>query len=581
MSFGNPYLLWLLLVVPPALALFFWWRERSRQQLLAQFIEARLLSTLTVGISPHRRKIRNALVILASVFLIIALARPQYGYDLEEVEQNGLDIVVAVDTSKSMLASDIAPNRLERAKLAAFSLMQDAKSDRLGLVAFAGQAFLECPLTADDTAFEESVRALDINAVSQGGTGIANAINTAMTAFREKGHYKALVLLTDGEDNVDETAALNAAKNAAKEGLKIFTIGIGTTAGDLIRITDADGNSDYVRDAQGNVVKTHLNEALLQQIAASTGGFYLPLRGANTMDMLYERGLEPLPKSQGVSKMIRRYHERFQWPLAIAILLLLAEILVPERKGKSSSGLQNGSPKKVRQPTITAVAQPGELPPIMNVPPSTAALLIALFLLPMTATASPTSAMHDYNSGNYTNALVEFSQLAEVQTNDLRLIFNAGDAAYRTTNYDLAENLFKQAALSQDINLQQKAFYNLGNTQFQMAKKATDLDGLISGLEIAEKTYDHAVSLNTNDTEAADNFKFTKDTVDGLKAFREMLLRAKNEADQDVRRADFHQALEIMAPIQSKLQTTVAAKQFKDFTKRLKDVDDITTPHSQ
>ncbi len=581
MSFGNPYLLWLLLVIPSALALFFWWRERSRQQLLAQFIEARLLSTLTVGISPQRRKIRHALLILASVFLIIALARPQYGYDLEEVEQNGLDIVVAVDTSKSMLASDIAPNRLERAKLAAFSLMQDAKSDRLGLVAFAGQAFLECPLTADDTAFEESVRALDINAVSQGGTGIANAINTAMTAFREKGHYKALVLLTDGEDNVDETAALNAAKNAAKEGLKIFTIGIGTTAGDLIRITDADGNSDYVRDAQGNVVKTHLNEALLQQIAALTGGFYLPLRGANTMDMLYERGLEPLPKSQGVSKMIRRYHERFQWPLAIAILLLLAEILVPERKGKSSSGLQNGSPQKVRQPTITAVAQPGELPPIMNVPPSTAALLIALFLSPMAATASPTSAMHDYNSGNYTNALVEFSQLAEVQTNDLRLIFNAGDAAYRTTNYDLAENLFNQAALSQDINLQQKAFYNLGNTQFQMAKKATDLDGLISGLEIAEKTYDHAVSLNTNDTEAAYNFKFTKDTVDGLKAFREMLLRAKNEADLDVRRADFHQALEIMAPIQSKLQTTVAAKQFKDFTKRLKDVDDITTPHSQ
>src|SRR3984957_11833379 len=132
MHWGNSNLLWLLLVIPPALALFFWWRESSRQKLLAQFIEARLLSTLTVGISPQRRKIRFTLLILVSVLLIIALARPQYGFNLEEVEEHGLDIVVAVDTSKSMLAQDIAPDRLERAKLAAQELMQEAKSDRMG-----------------------------------------------------------------------------------------------------------------------------------------------------------------------------------------------------------------------------------------------------------------------------------------------------------------------------------------------------------------------------------------------------------------------------------------------------------------
>jgi Ca-activated chloride channel homolog len=180
--------------------------------------------------------------------LIIALARPQHGFDLEEVEQRGLDIVVAVDTSKSMLTTDIAPNRLERAKLAALELMQTAGTDRLGLVAFAGDAFLECPLTIDNTAFQQSVQALDVNSIPQGGTAIATAINTALTAFKEKDHYKALVLLTDGEDNDSETGALEAAQNAAKAGLKIFTIGIGTAAGDLIRVTDANGNSDYVRD---------------------------------------------------------------------------------------------------------------------------------------------------------------------------------------------------------------------------------------------------------------------------------------------------------------------------------------------
>ena len=131
------------------------------------------------------------------------------------------------------------------------------------------------------------MQALNVNTIPQGGTAIAPAINTALTAFKESDHYKVLVLFTDGEDN-DEAGALEAAQNAAKDGLKIFTIGIGTAEGTLLRITDANGNSDYIRDADGNVVKSHLNEALLRQIAGATGGFYLPLR-PNTMDTLYEK----------------------------------------------------------------------------------------------------------------------------------------------------------------------------------------------------------------------------------------------------------------------------------------------------
>ena len=554
MRFEHSQLLWLLLAVPPALALFFWWAMRMRQKLLTQFIEARLLSQLTVGISLQRRKLSFALLILAVAFLIVTLARPQRGFDLQEVEQRGLDIVVAVDTSKSMLTADIAPNRLERAKLAALALMQTAKADRLGLVAFAGDAFLECPLTIDDTAFQQSVQALDVNTIPQGGTAIAEAINTALTAFKEKDHYKALVLLTDGEDNDSETGALEAAQNAAKAGLKVFTIGIGTAAGDLIRVTDANGNSDYVRDEQGNVVKSHLNEPLLKQIAAATGGFYLPLRGADTMDVLYDRGLAPLPKSGGTEKLVRQYHEQYRWPLAAAILLLLAEMFLPERK--IASKVQN--PKsKVKAPALAA--------------------LIAIFLLPMAAKASPASALRDYKSGNYTNALQEFSQLAETQTNDLRLVFNAGDAAYRATNYDAAQSLFQQVTLSPDLRLQQQAYYNLGNVQFQKAKQAQDLDGLQDGLEAAVKIYTRAVSLNTNDTDSVFNLGFTKNAVEQIKQFKEALRRAKGEADSAVRRAEFHRALEIMAP----LQKTVAAKQFEEFTKKLKDIDDIENPSQQ
>jgi Ca-activated chloride channel homolog len=559
MRFEHLQILWLLLVVPPAMVLLFWFANRQKQKLLAQFISARLLPVLTTGISPARQKLRFAFLILAVAFLIVALARPQHGFDLEEVSQNGLDIVVAIDTSKSMLTTDIAPNRLERAKLAALELMQRAGTDRMGLVAFAGDAFLECPLTIDNTAFQQSVQALNVNSIPQGGTAIAGAIQTAAAAFKEKDHHKALVLLTDGEDNDSETGALAAAQAAAKEGLKIFTIGIGTAAGDLIRVTDANGNSDYVRDEQGNVVKSHLNENLLQQIAGASGGFYLPLRGADTMDTLYERGLEPLPKSESSEKLIRRYHEQFQWPLAIAILFLLTEMFLPERK-KS----------KVQSPKS-------------KVETAAVAILIAFLFLPVAVNASPASALHDYNAGNFTNALAEFSRLAEIQTNDLRLVFNAGAAAYRATNYDAALQNFQIVTLSPDLKLQQQAFYNLGNTLYRMGelKFTPDADGLGAMTETwtnALQSYAHAVQLNTNDADAAFNFGFVKSQLDLIAQLREAMRRAKLDADDAVRRAQFHRALEIMNHL---MQNKIAAKQFQDYSKKLKDIDAIATPNQK
>ncbi len=554
MRFAYPHLLWLLLVLLPALVLFFLSSQRKRQALVKQFIQARLLPSLTVGLSPTRQRLRFVCLLLGVALLDVALARPQWGFTWEETTRRGLDIVVAIDTSKSMLAEDIAPNRLARAKLAALDLMQEANADRLGLVAFAGDAFLECPLTVDDTAFRESVQALDVNTLPQGGTAIAEAIKTALTAFKEEARYKVLVLFTDGEDN--EPGALQAAKEAAKDGLRIFTVGIGTPQGDLLRTTDANGNSDYIRDANGDVVKSHLNEILLQQIAAATpGGFYIPLRGANAVETLYEKGIAPLPKAESDERLVKHYKERFYWPLAAAILLLLTEMFLPERK-------RAGHATK----TVTQTS---------GVPAQTLVLLIALGALPLTAHSSPASALRDYSAGHYTNALQEFSRLAEVQTNDLRLVFNAGDAAYRATNFDLAQNLFEQVTLSPDLKLQQKAFYNLGNAQFQLAKSAKDLDGLQEGLETAEKSFEHAVTLDKNDDDASFNLAFVKNAVEQIKKFREAMRRAKSEADAAVRRAEFHQALEIMLP----LQKTFAAKQFEDFTKRLKNIDEIATPN--
>jgi len=554
MKWEHGNLLWLLLVIPPLLMLFFWWALRARQEILSRFIEARLLSALTVGVSPARQKVRFAFLIVAVMLLIAAIAQPQYGYDLETVEQNGLDIVVAIDTSKSMLATDIVPDRLERAKLAALELMQRAGADRLGLVAFAGDAFLECPLTVDNAAFQQSVQALDVNSIPEGGTDLADAINTALTAFKESGHHKALVLLTDGEDNESETGALEAAKNAAKSGLKIFTVGIGTAAGDLIRITDANGNSDYVRDDQGNVVKSHLNEPLLRQIATISGGFYLPLQGADTMDALYERGLAPLPKSESEEKTIRRYHEQFQWFLVPAILLLLAEMFLPERSLRTATN-----------PKTKAAA---------------VAILLAFLFLPNASKAAPSDALKEYDSGNFTNALADYEQLASVYTNDLRYVFNAGAAAYRATNFDEAVKNFTIVAAAPDLKMQQQAYYNLGNTQYRQGElkfepSEQSLDNVEAAWKEAAQNYAHAAQLDTNDVDAAYNYDFVKKQMGLIEALRDAMRHAKADADAAVRRADFHTALEIM----ESLKNPIATKKFQDYIKKLKDIDEIATPH--
>jgi len=566
MQFANPSVLWLLLVIPPALIAFFWWSARERQRLMTQFIQARLLLGLIAGVSTTRQKIRVAGLVAAVFCLILALARPQWGFDWQEVTQRGLDVVVAIDTSKSMLAEDIAPNRLARAKLAALDLMQQAKSDRLGLVAFAGSAFLQCPLTIDDSAFRQSVEALDVNIIPQGGTALADAIETATQAFKEGENHKVLVLFTDGEDH--DSGALDAAKKAADAGLIIFTIGIGSAEGELLRIKNADGQSDYVRDENGNVVKSHLNEGLLQQIAGATpGGFYLPLRGANTMDMLYQKGIAPLPKSDATEKLVRRYHERYHWPLALAIVLLMVEFLFPERKREAkrsavqSSGFSRSEPPEGGTPNkITA----------------NAAVFLAILLLPSVVCASPASALRDYKAGKFNEAQKEFERLAaENKKGDARFIFDAGTAAYRGTNYDAAIKYFTTVLTAPEVKLQQAAYFNMGNAQFRQGQLGKDLDEIQQHWEAAIKSFQSAVSLDKYDAAAAFNLEFAKRGVEQIKQLREAARLARAAADEATRRRNYHRALEIM---QALLQQNPLGKQFEDYTKKLQDIDAIANP---
>ncbi len=502
MNFAAPQMLWLLVVVLPPLVAFFWWAWRKRQQLITQFISARLLAHLKVGVSAARQKTRMALIVVTVALLIFALARPQWGFVQEEARQRGLDIIVAVDTSNSMLAQAVAPARLTRATLAALDLVQRAKTDRLGLIAFAGSAFLECPLTLDDAAFSASVNSLDTHTISQGGTAIAEGIDEARQAFKkEPGNHKVLVLFTDGEDQ--DSDAVPAAKRAADDGIIILTVGVGTAEGDVLRIRDQSGRQDYIRDDDGKPVKSHMSEELLQQIAQAGKGFYLPLRGTKTMDTLYDQGIAPLPKSEFSAKYFQHYRERFYWPLSLAMLLLIVEMFLPDRKRRRS---QSAVPAAVTASPAAEIAQ--------------TAVLILLLALPLAARAgSPSGALREYNQGKFEDALKDYDQLLEKKSDDPRLHFNAGAAAYQSEKMTDAAREFNEAATTSpdDLPLQQRAYYNEGNAYYRLGQQIQDPDKKQEAWENALQYYTNALSLNRQDADAAFNRDFVQRQIEELK----------------------------------------------------------------
>ena len=555
MQFEHPHLLWFALVLVPALIAFFWWTARVKQKLIGQFIAARLIDALTVGVSVGRQKTRVVLLIAAVVLAVLALARPQMGFSWEEARSRGLDIVVAIDTSRSMLATDVAPNRLRRAQLAALDLKRLARADRLGLVAFAGGAFLQCPLTLDDEVFRQSVDALDVNIIPQGGTALSEAIAAAKGAFKkDNDNHKVLVMFTDGEDHDGD--ALDAAKAAGKEGLRIFTVGVGTSGGELLRTVDVSGRSEFIKDADGNAVKSRLNEKLLQDMAQETGGFYMLLSGANTMNVLYERGLAPLPKGDLASQQIKRPHERYQWLLGIAIALLLAEVLLPER-GKAST---RSKPQAAGAVTASLVA-------------------LLLFLAATEAAhASTPAALREYGSGNFQSAQAEFEMLLLKKPGDARLHFNAGTAAFQSTNYTVALAHLNAALTNADVNLQQRAYYNIGNTLFRLGEASDAFAEKQKQWEQALKNYQNAVALRTNDVDAVFNVRFVNYKLAELREIQRLLAEArksKQRAEEAVKRRDYETALRIMAPV---MTNSATAKEMQDYVQRLQQIHEINKP---
>jgi len=493
--FEYTQILWLTALVVPMLGLFFGWAWRRRSERVAQFIHANLVEQLTLGLSVIRRKAKLILLLVVVLLLFLALARPKGGYELQKTETRTLDILVAVDTSRSMLATDQSPNRLERAKLAVLDLMRLAKRDRLGLIAFSGTAFLQCPLTIDRNAFIQNVNSLSTDIIPQGGTAISEAITEALRTFKkEEDNHKVLVLMTDGEDH--EAGVTEAAEKANNIGMKIFTIGLGSPEGELIQLPNPQtGRLEFLKDESGNVVKSRLNETLLRKLSTDTGAFYLPLQGADTMERLYEAGLAGLTPNRVENQMTKRYIERYQWLLGLAVFLLLGEMLLGEGR--------RPSPKS--SPAALAV--------------------LGLLLAAPAALATPADARRAMEQDDFGRALRLYEKLLVESPEDARLHYNAGAAAYGAGDFEKARNHFNSTLASPEapLPLQQRAFYNLGNAMFRLGETTENPDDKAKRWIDALKKYEGAFELSQqlektpDDEDAQFNTDIVKKRLEQLK----------------------------------------------------------------
>lgn len=297
---------------------------------MARFGNLDLVKKLSESVSRGRQVAKAVLVVLAVLFMALALARPQIGTRLEEVKREGVDIFVALDVSKSMLAEDIKPSRLAKAKHEISKFIDMLRGDRIGLIVFAGEAFVQCPLTLDYGAAKTFLNIMDPSLIPEPGTNLSAAIGTAMKSFEsQERKYKVLVLVTDGEDHGDNV--MQAAEVADREGVVIYTVGIGSPKGVPIPIYDRRGNKEFKKDRRGEIILTKLDQFTLEKIALTTNGkYYQSITGETRLEKVYEE-IAKMEKKELASMKFTQYEDRFQYVLIFAIIFLVLELLLSER----------------------------------------------------------------------------------------------------------------------------------------------------------------------------------------------------------------------------------------------------------
>jgi len=496
LTFGAPHWLWALLVLPLIAGLFLWSHRRA-QALVAKIVAVRLREQLSGSLSPLRRILRASLLIVSLALAIVALAQPRYGFIEKETKQKGRDVIVAIDTSRSMLATDMAPTRLARAKLFTQDLVRLLQGDRIGLVAFAGSAFLQAPLTLDYNAVTNALDELDTTVIPKGGTNIAAAITAAREAFgKAEGQTRALIILTDGEELGADGIA--AAKQAVGEGIRIFTVGIGSPEGSLIPIRLDDGRQDFVRDSAGKPVTSKLDDSRLKEIASATGGFFT-LIGPDAAREIFQKGIEPMELSETGVFSARQPIERYQWPLAAATACLALSLLPGDRRRRSVA-------------------------------------MMALFLS-FAPCAHAQSGLDEYKNGDFEKAGTAFQEELKKQPSSKALQFNSGAAAYKTGDFEKAIAHFTDALLAEDQKLREDASYNLANSLVRKGEAAKENEPKKTNWKNALEHYEETLRLNPDNKLASQNRDITKKLLEELEK-QEQQKQQQDQKDQKDQKKD-------------------------------------------
>lgn len=346
MTFANPQLLLLLAAVPLAAGLVVW-AYFARRRALSRFGEPALVQRLIGSTNNPGRLVKSGLAIAALALVVLAIARPQWGETEQIVERHGVQLMVALDISRSMLAEDVRPNRLTRAKLEIADLLDQLHGDEVGLVLFSGESFVQFPLTYDYSTAETFLNNADTGMVKRQGTNLAEAINLSIQGLdNERAGHKAIVVVSDGEEGQDEPDSLRAVNAAADAGLTVFTMGIGTSEGEPIPVRDNWGNLvEYQEDGDGNMVLSRLNEDVLKRIAEAGGGRYVLAGGSISAAAVIAQEIDTLEKTIVESETTNTRVERFQWFVVGAIVLLIASQLMPDRRGRLTATLASGQSK--------------------------------------------------------------------------------------------------------------------------------------------------------------------------------------------------------------------------------------------
>ena len=493
LRFANEDYLYALAAIPLFLILFIWIRIRKKRS-LKKFGDVFLVSKLVPDVSGTKAWIKFIVLMLAFAFLVVGAADLQIGSKLEEVKREGVDVMIALDVSNSMNAEDIRPSRIERSKQVISKLIDNLQNDRIGIIIFAGKAFVQLPLTSDFGAAKLFLSSIDTDIISTQGTAIGSAMELAQNSLDNKDKkHKVLIIITDGENHEDD--AIEAAKSASKDGIVVHTIGMGSPQGAPIPVYKNNTRVGFLKDHEDKIVITKLDESGLRQIASAGSGIFV--RASNGDDGLKSilHQISRMEKKNYGSKIFADYEDRFQYFLGAALLLLLIEMMVSERKSKwlQNINLFGTEAKKSSKAAMWLVV--------------VGFGIASMFLMPVAGNAQSKvreqvrKGNSEYKNGKYDKAELSYRKALEENKDSPEAAFNLGDALYKQGKYEEAATQFQQITAEKGASskLKSKAYHNLGNSYLKQKK-----------LEESINAYKNALKAAPTDQETKYNLAYAK-----------------------------------------------------------------------